>query len=317
MLTDSDTVTVFLDVSPPILVLLLTEDVNGNGILDAGEDITGDGELTVLPATTNNAVQTVFGTYEEDTPDLLTVTVNGKLVLSTHDFDPEDPTFSTTINLKSGNNASVVNLKDKGGLEPNQADTANNLSAQVILDITGPTLTALTTIYPFTAIAGTPGDPVVYQVNATDAETEIATVEIGVNGTPMFPASEIPEVLRDQWGITTVTDTFGFPTIIPTTAPPGGLSLTVIATHTAGNPTPVDVEATVTGSMTAWNTCLQRGGNLVALPIQPTDGSIATLLAQKVFNVDPTFKNGLVAAGHPRLQAKSRLPSELCAAKHR
>jgi hypothetical protein len=36
--------------------------------------------------------------------------------------------------------------------------------------------------------------------------------------------------------------------------------------------------------MTAWNVCLQRGANLVSVPIQPTDGSIATLLDQSVSN---------------------------------
>ena len=206
MLTATSTVTVFLDTSRPIIRILLTEDVNGNSILDEGKDITGDGQLTVLPTTTNIAVQTVFGIFEEDTPALLTVKVNGKTVLSKKDFDAADLTFSTTINLKNGLNTIKVNLKDAGGLEPDPAaldedgNPVNNLSTTVTLDIVGPTLTVLSTIYPFTAIAGTPGDPVVYQVAATDAETAIAKVEIFASaGQEMIAAGDMPLVLMDQW----------------------------------------------------------------------------------------------------------------------
>ncbi len=300
--TATDSITISLDISNPILTLLLTEDVNSNGVLDEGEDINGDGLLTTLangvePLETNNPVQVVFGTYVEDNPSLLTVKVNDKLVLSKKTFDSADPTFSTIVNLKNGSNDIVVNLVDAGGLESNPA---GDPLATVTVDIAGPTLTALSTIYPFTFDSAKPGDPVVYQITASDAETGVASVEIFSSpGQAMFEASQVPEVLRDQWQ---TTGSHIFPTVISPTAPPGPLSLIVRATDGAGNTTETTVSATVVASMTAWNSCLQQNANLVSVPIQPDDpdgagsllaGDIDTLLGQVVPNVNSEFTSFL------------------------
>ncbi|MBI4199717.1 MAG: hypothetical protein HY535_04515 [Chloroflexi bacterium] len=310
VLTDSDSIKVSLDATRPILTILFTEDVNANGVLDSGEDIDGNGQITTLPTITNNPVQKVFGTYIEATPDLLTVKVNGKLVLSQKSFDSAKPSFSTSINLTSGANTIEVNLLDKAGLEPDPNDSRNRLSVVVKLDQTAPTLTSLTTIYPLTAVSATAGDPVVYQVNATDAETGILKVVIQTSIAPpattkeMFAAGEVPAVLRDQWG---ATGNYLFPTIVPRAARfDAPLTLAVTATDLAGNSTQKFVQAVVNTGMKGWNSCFQRGGNLFALPIQPSDpdgagplvkGDIATLLKQKVMNVDPTFKANLFPKG--------------------
>ncbi len=322
--TVSATVTVSLDLSNPILRLLLSEDVNGNGALNTDvdidldgdgtyditidEDINGDALITKLangaePLVTKTAAQTVFGVFQEANPVLLTVTLNGKLVLSlkSANLDPTKPSFSTAINLVNGLNTITVSMKDAGGLEPDAAakdasdNPLNKLSVQVTLDNQGPSLTGLGTIYPFTALKGKSGDPVVYQVNATDAETGIAKVEILVPAVKtMISASDTPQVLRDQWG---TTGNYLFPSIIATSTPPGSQSFIVKATDNAGNTTVGAVQAQVNASMTAWNSCLQRNGNLIATPIQPTDGTLDTLLNQKVFNVSAAFKATLVAAG--------------------
>ena len=189
------TVTVSLDLSNPILRLLLSEDVNRNAALDTDveidldgdgtdditidEDINGDALITTLAGgvpdaalgklVTKTASQTVFGVFQETNPVLLTVTLNGKLVLSlkSANLDPVDPVFSTAINLVNGLNTIEVSMKDAGGLEPVPGaldvggDPLNKLSVQVILDTQGPSLAGLGTIYPFTALKGKPGDPVV------------------------------------------------------------------------------------------------------------------------------------------------------------
>ncbi|MBI4200919.1 MAG: hypothetical protein HY531_01350, partial [Chloroflexi bacterium] len=225
---------------------------------------------------------------EEDNPDLLTIVINGKLVLSQKDFDPQKKYVSTIVNLSNqGINTIVVNMKDKGALEPDPNNPLNLLMVEVVLDQKGPALAALATIYPFTAIAATPGDPVVYQVNATDAETGVAKVEIFASpGTSMFASAQIPKVLRDQWG---TTGTHIFPTVIPAASPNGALTLLVKATDLAGNVTMGSVIAEVVGSMNAWNSCWQRDFNQISLPIIPTNGAIADLLTQIVPNVNPAF----------------------------
>ena len=263
--TATDTITVSLDISNPIIA------------------------LDVLPDVTNNAVLAVTGTYQEDNPALLTVKVNNKLVLSQKSFDANDLTFSVTVNLTSGVNNILVNLVDAGALEPVLANPANVLSDQVILDQTPPTLVTAghATVYPLTATNATPGDPVVYQLSATDAETGIAKVEIFTPSSKlMFAAVGVPEVMRVEWG---TTGNFLFPTVIPGTAVPGELSLTVKATDSAGNIATGVVKATVRPAMEAWNTCLQFTFNLVSLPIQPADGDIPTVLNQVVANVNPLF----------------------------
>ncbi|MSQ22120.1 MAG: hypothetical protein EXR53_02260 [Dehalococcoidia bacterium] len=326
-------ITVSLDTSFPVLRLLLSEDLNGNAKLDkdvgfdfngdsvsdliVDEDIDGDKFITKLAGgvpdpvlgklVTRTVSQTVFGVFQENNPASLSVHHNGKLVLTLKSAALTTSKFSTTIQLHNGLNTIVVSMKDEGGLEPNtaalQADAVtplNKLSVQVILDITGPSLTSgtlagLGTIYPFTALKGKPGDPVVYQVNASDAETGIAKVEIFLPAIKtMIAATDTPLVLRDQWSS---TGNYLFPTVIPVSAPPGELKWTVKATDKAGNETTGIVLAQVSAYMTAWNTCLQRNGNLVATPIQPTNGTLATLLNQKVKNVSTAFKAGLVDQG--------------------
>ncbi|MDO8751777.1 MAG: hypothetical protein Q7K03_11670 [Dehalococcoidia bacterium] len=328
----SKTVTVSLDISNPILRLLLSEDVNGNLTKDTGvgidldgdgivditvdEDMDGNSAITKLaggvePLVTKTASQTVFGVFQENNPVLLTVELNGKLVLSLKEanLNPAKPTFSASITLVSGLNTIEVNMKDAGGLEPNPAakDVSNNpinkLSVQVILDNKGPSLAALGTIYPFTALEGKEGDPVVYQVNASDAETGIATVEIITQTSPavitknMIASANTPQVLRDQWG---TAGNYLFPTILPLGSgakPAASFTLTVNATDNAGNVTTGVVVAQVNTQMTAWNACLQRNGNLFGTPIQPTNGSLATLLNQKVKNVSAAFKATLSPLG--------------------
>ena len=307
-LSDQASITVSLDTTKPILRLLLTEDLNGNGSLDGSpvtidlgsfnEDITGDSLLTTLPLITNQSSQVAFGIFKEANGDTLTIKVNGVLAKTFKAADLaalSDTVFSTTINLQEGDNTIVVDMTDKGGQKPDVSDTANTLSLTVKLDTVNPVLTALNTVYAFTALAGTPGDPMVYQVTSTDADTGVAKVEFSVSGDLLLPSGSVPTVLVDQWG---TTGNFLYPTVIPSAAPPGALTLGVKATDLAGNVTTNTVSATVSAAMTAWNTCLQKGNNLIALPIQPTDGTIATLLAQKVSNVDATFKASLLAVAN-------------------
>jgi hypothetical protein len=271
-----------MDVSKPMVKILLTEDVNANSTLDTGEDIDSNSSITTLPLVTNVAVQTIFGTYDELNPATLTVYINDKLVKTIKSgWDADDPTWYAQVNLTSGTNAIVVNLTDSGGLEPDATDTVNNvLTKSVVLDTTGPVLTALTPVYPYTATAATPGDPIVWQITATDADTSVSTVTLGPTES-MVASSALPDVLTDQWG---TTGNYLAPTIVPASAPPGSYSLNITATDAAGNASTATVTAQIVASMTAWNVCLQRGANLVSVPIQPTDGSIGTLLDQVVTN---------------------------------
>ena len=309
-LSDQVSITVALDTLKPILRLLLTEDLNGNGSLDGPpvaidlgnfkEDINGDTLLTKLPVITNQSSQTAFGVFKEANGDTLTIKVNGVLAKTFKAADLaalSDTVFSTIINLQEGNNTIVVDMTDKGGLKPDANDAANTLSLTVTLDTASPVLTALNTVYPFTALTGMPGDPVVYQVTATDADSGVAKVEFSISGNLLRPSGNVPAVLIDQWG---TTGNFLYPTVIPAAAPPGGITLDVKATDLAGNVTTNTVSATVTAAMTAWNTCLQKGNNLISLPIQPTDGTITTLFAlaeNKVTNVSAAFKASLLAVG--------------------
>jgi len=135
-----------------------------------------------LPPFTKQVSLTISGTAYDDHFSLLTVTLNGMVVLTQRaaQLKVTNWQWSRMVTLIEGENIIEAIAEDKAGLKATAKTT-------IILDTTAPTLKVLRTIYPTGEYSGRPGDMVIFQVNASDAETGIDKVQIGFPGEPGQP----------------------------------------------------------------------------------------------------------------------------------
>ena len=274
---------------------------------------TSDPEVTLdsLVAITSNATIAISGSFVDDTPFELQVAFDldndgilestDKIVLSDKTFTT-DTTFSIVATLSEGTNRILAKLTDK-------VDRTNTTEAFVLLDTVDPVLTVLPVIYPVGEVSARAGDPIVFQVNATDAASGVGTVVFFPPGAEdpeeLLPIADIPGAVQDQWQVDP-TATHVLPVVVPAGVPAGPFSLNVRVTDNAGNfPSPDGtVIGTITAALQAFNIYLQPGANLVSTPLIASDTAWTVLMTQTVPNVDPTFKNNLApfAGGDPSLE---------------
>ena len=265
--TATVTVNVFLDQSVPVIT------------------------LDVLSAQTNNAILTITGSFVEATPKLLELRIGTKTftLAKAADFDPEDPTFSKVVNLTEGANAIVARLTDKGGL-------VGTDSASVTLDTAAPVISVLGPIYPVGEVSARAGDPIVFQVNATDAASGVDSVVVLPGSEPLLPINDISEAVRDQWQVD-ATATHILPVVVPAGVQASSFTLNIRVTDKAGTFANGTVIGTITASLQAFNIYLMPGANLVSTPLIASDTAWAVLMNQKVPNINATFKSELLASG--------------------
>ena len=257
--------------------------------------------LNTLVDVTNTSTLTISGSSVEATPKLLQVALDldndgvleptDKILLSDKTFDLTDPTFSVVANLSEGSNRILVKLTDQVSLAGTDEDT-------VLLDTTAPSLTLRDPVYPVGEVSARVGDPLVFQVLATDTASGVAKVEFFPPGDTtadlLLPTTDAPGAILDQWQLATDTN-FVLPVVVPTGVPAGTFSLSVTVTDNAGNTTSGTVTGTITAALQAYNIYLMPGSNLVSTPLIPDNASLATLLTQKVLNINAAYKSTLEA----------------------
>ena len=257
--------------------------------------------LNTLVAVTNTSTLTISGSYVEATPKLLQVALyldddgvlesTDKILLSDKTFDPSDLTFSVVANLSEGANRILVKLTDKVSLAGTDEDT-------VLLDTTAPSLNLRDPVYPIGEVSARGGDPIVFQVFATDTASGIAKVEFFPPGEStaelLLPTTSVPGAVLDQWQLATDTN-FVLPVVVPSGVPAGTFSLNVTVTDKAGNTATGTVTGTITAALQAYNIYLMPGSNLISTPLIPDNASLATLLTQKVLNINAAYKSTLEA----------------------
>ena len=260
---------------------------------------TSDPEITFDPlvAITRNSTVTISGFFVEDTPFELQVAFDldndgileptDKIVLSGKTF-ATDTSFSIVATLSLGTNRILAKLTDK-------VDRTGTTEAFVLLDTVDPVLNVLDPIYPVGEVSARSGDPIVFQVDATDSAGGVASVVFfppgAENPEELLLVNDIPEAVRDQWQVD-ATATHLLPVVVPAGVPAGPFSLNVRVTDNAGNfPSPDgNVIGTITAALQAFNIYLMPGANLVSTPLIPDVPTLATLMTQKVPNIDAPFK---------------------------
>ncbi len=261
--------------------------------------------LDTLVNVTSSSTLTISGTIGEANPDLLEVALDldndgilessDKILLSKKSFTT-DTTFSVSATLSEGANRILVKLTDKVDLTASDETT-------VLLDTVAPLLNVADPfgpIYPVGEVSARPGDPIVFQAFATDAASGILKVEFFPPGDPnpeaLLNINDVPGAIVDQWQVASSTN-FILPVVVPQGIPAGPFSLTVKATDKAGNTVTKTATGTISAALQAFNIYLMPGANLVSTPLIPDVSSFATLLTQKVPNINATFKGTLAAAG--------------------
>ncbi|MFC1999233.1 hypothetical protein ACFLXE_00555 [Chloroflexota bacterium] len=258
--SDSDTVTVSLDTTGPI--------------------------VTLDPPTsysTNSGSLEVSGTVYDLNFDNLVVTINDKPFYSLGDKPAgagDEWEFSTQVPLFEGENVILAIATDKAGLTGDDTYT-------VIRDSTPPTIDVLSTIYVLGEVSARMTDLLIFQVNAVDLApvgtdyepsgvSEVLLLQPGGgggDGDPFIPANGLPEAITDQWGS---TGDYLMPLNIPDDAPPGAYSLTVQVYDHAGNHATETVTALVVSTLSAYNIYLMPEWNFISLPLIPDDDDPAT-----------------------------------------
>ena len=297
-LTDSDTVSVFLDSQTPVVSF-------------DDPDLTDTTVSSTEVFVSNTAFQTLTGTYSELTPDLLEILQlsdtsissllaknvftdpNSKLILTDKTFDPESSIFTKDVTLVEGYNKFGVRLTDKGGL-------VGTSEIVLLLDTTAPTGIAqvVTITSDGEAVAG---DAFYLIVNATDAASGVASVEdLGVSQ-PLVPIENVAPILRKMHLLDTVTVGSGGSTthaILKTVASgtPVGLNTTQVKiTDSAGNEATIDATINVVSSRSNRNFFLGPGFNFVGLALIPDDTGISATLSQTVPNTSAEFATAIGA----------------------
>ena len=167
---------------------------------------------------------------------------------------------------------------------------------RIYYDNKGPVVSPLGTIYPSGVTAARSGDPIIFQLNASDAGSGIQCAEVVFSNSDNLPTpctadsynsgdvepfkkpAQIPEAVRKSWG---TSGEWLYPSIVPAGTPPGSLDITVRVIDLAGNATLTTVPASVQANLVAINIPLMPGANLVSLPLIPEDrdsGNIGRLL---------------------------------------
>lgn len=235
---------------------------------------------TVAPVVTLNPVtsptgttsQTVSGTVQTASFDLLSVTNNGSTVL-TSKATPTGGAFSGSIPLVPGTNSIVATITNKAGI-------SGSASATIVLDQTGPTITVNSTRYPVGQVSARASDQVILDVTAADTGgSGVSAVKLvttapggGSQLITFLTSSQVPEAVRNQWG---TSGNFILPLGVPSAAASGTLSYTIQAFDNAGNMTESTVSATVVASLQAYNIYLLPDWNLISLPLTPDSTAYA------------------------------------------
>ena len=258
-----------------------------------------------IPATTNNLVQTLTGTVEDDTLQSLVIsqitfdsgTTSTQTIFSLSSI-PEDGTFSVPVSMVEGLNKFEAVALDGGSLS-----SVTNFEA--IGDITPPGVSDDGAIFPVGAVSARAGDDLIFQVTADDgigAVSGVEKVELIIGGEisgELLPADEIPSIVRSQFGI---AGNFVLFTEVPEGIAPGKFSIEVRVTDNAGNTADTTVSGDVTASLKAQNIFLFEGANLVGINLQDTNATptfaIDDVLAQSLDAsvLDASFASALNAA---------------------
>ena len=218
-----------------------------------------------IPGSVNQAVQTLLGNVADLTLDSVAITQNGTEIFS----QGEAGALSVPVSLVEGLNAFVATATDRGGLV--DTDTFD-----VILDTSPPTIVDEGAIFPVGATSARTEDDIIFQVTAGDGAGDVSgvdKVELVFGGQvtdSLIPAADIPQIVREQFGI---TGNFVRFENVPAGIPPGQFSIVVRATDNAGNFAETTVSGDVTASLQAINLFLGDGANLVGVNIQALGAS--------------------------------------------
>jgi len=280
--TDADTIIVFLDTIEPLITM--------------DQDIVEDPDVPDI--ITSSTQYTVTGGFEELNATFLQMKVT-TVVGTTTPYVDKSPSatgsFEINVNLAEGDNLVTVEVTDGAG-------RIGSASALIFLDTLGPTYTPLGTVYPVGVSSARAGDPLIFQINAGDAASDVKCVEViwdneiaqendpcegeqedengNVAVSPFVRPEDIPEAVRDSWG---ATGEWLYPTVVPSLQLPGSFEIPVRIADSAGNSTYATVTATITASLSAINIGLMPGENLISLPLIPddaADGNLARLMEE-------------------------------------
>ena len=251
---------------------------------------------------TNSSTQQITGKFADMTADLVKInveTVAGTSTPYVNKNPQSEGTLDVTLSLVPGKNIAKVTVIDEAGREG--FDTV-----RIYYDNKGPVVAPLGTIYPSGVTAARSGDPIIFQLNASDAGSGIQCAEVVFSTSTNLPQpctadsynsgavepfkkpAQIPDAVRESWG---TTGEWLYPSIVPAGTPPGSLDITVRVIDLAGNSTVTTVPASVQANLVAINIPLMPGANLVSLPLIPDDrdsGNIGRLLEKVTSNYDNT-----------------------------
>jgi hypothetical protein len=293
-------------------------DVSVTAVIPYDDTITDVATITVkldtLSPVTTITQDTVVAT---DTPDLITselsYTVTGTFVETNYSKisaqndigaanavpvfalgDEQAGTFSATANLFEGNNTITVTITDGAG---------RTGSDTVIIqrDTVGPTFTTLPTVYPVGSVSARPGDPIIFQLNAADAASDVQCVEVLFDPNsqvapctggspdevePFRKPAAIPSAVRDTWG---TTGGWLLPVLVPAGSLAGNYPLAIRIVDTGGTVTETTLNAAITASLSAFNLALLPDENLVSIPLIPDDRAAANL--PRLLDLNPTVRD--------------------------
>ncbi|MDA1348442.1 MAG: hypothetical protein O3A47_06195 [Chloroflexi bacterium] len=245
-----------------------------------------------IPSAVNSPVQTLLGSVDDLTLQLVDITQNGEGIFS----QGEAGSLSIPVSLSEGLNTFVATATDGGGL-------VGTATFEVILDTASPTIVDEGAIFPVGSVSARTQDDIIFQVTADDSGvgvSGVARVELVIDGQvtdELIPAADIPEVVREQFGI---TGNFVRFESVPSGIPPGEFSIAIRATDNAGNTTLTDVSGDVTASLEAMNIFLFDGANLVGVNLQALGASpdfdVNDVVAQSLDTsvLDSNFVNDVI-----------------------
>jgi len=249
-------------------------------------------DATAWDILTNQSTQQITGKFKDMTADLVKInveTVAGNSTPYVNKNPDQSGTLDVTLSLVPGKNIAKVTVIDEAGREGIDI-------VRIYYDNVGPVVSPLSTIYPSGVTAARSGDPIIFQLNASDAGAGIQCAEVVFVNSDNLPTpcsadsynsgeivpfkkpAQVPQAVRESWG--TIGEWL-YPALVPAGTPPGSLDIIVRVIDLAGNATTTSVTATVQANLVAINIPLMPGANLVSLPLIPDDrdaGNIARLL---------------------------------------
>ena len=249
-------------------------------------------DVTQWDIITNTSTQQITGKFQDMTASFVKInvlTVAGTSTPYVNKNPSSSADLDVTLSLVPGKNIVTVTVID-------EADREGSDVVRIYYDNIGPVVAPLGTIYPSGVTSARSGDPIIFQLNASDAGSGIQCAEVVMGSSENLPApctadsydsgqiepfkkpAQIPQAVRESWG--TIGEWL-FPAIVPDDTPPGSLDITVRVVDLAGNSTMTTVPATVQANLVAINIPLMPGANLVSFPLIPDDrdtGNIERLL---------------------------------------